>query len=74
VVITEPEGARVTINGLAYGTSPLTVRDLPPGAKRIRVTKDGYGGEERILGADAARSTTSLRIVLHEIPADRGPH
>jgi hypothetical protein len=66
VVITEPEGARVTINGLAYGTSPLTVPELAPGAKRIRVTKDGYGGEERVVRADTARTGITLRIELRE--------
>jgi hypothetical protein len=66
VVITEPEGARVTINGLAYGTTPLTIRDFPPGAKRIRVTKDGYDGEERVVEAAAARSGITLRIELRE--------
>ena len=66
VVITEPEGARVTINGLAYGTSPLTVPELAPGDKRIRVTKDGYGGEERVVRADTARTGITLRIELRE--------
>jgi hypothetical protein len=66
VVITDPDGARVTINGLAYGTTPLTIRDFPPGAKRIRVTKDGYDGEERIVEAAAARSGVTLRIELRE--------
>jgi hypothetical protein len=70
VVITDPEGARVTINGLAYGTTPLTVRDPPAGAKRIRVTKDGYDGEERTVEAGAARSGVTLRIELRE--AGRG--
>lgn len=70
VVITAPEGARVTINGMAYGTSPVTVRYLPPGAKRIRVTKDGYTGEERVVGADLARDGGTLRIELRE--ADPG--
>ena len=60
----------MTINGLAYGMSPLTLRDLPPGAKRIRVTKDGYEGEERLVKADAARSGITVRIELKE--ADPG--
>jgi hypothetical protein len=68
-----PEGASVTINGVGYGITPLTVRFLPPGAKRIRATKPGYQSEERFLGAEAAGSTTRLRIVLREISGERSP-
>ena len=49
VVITQPEGARVTINGVGWGITPLTIGHLPPGAKRIRVTKPGYRSEERVV-------------------------
>jgi cytoskeletal protein RodZ len=47
VVTTEPAGARVTVNGVGWGLSPVTVRHLTPGAKRIRITKDGFAAEER---------------------------
>jgi len=67
VVITEPEGARVTINGLGWGTTPLTVRSLPSRSHRIRVTKSGYQAEERVVGANGARATGTLRIVLREL-------
>jgi hypothetical protein len=52
VVTTTPAGARVTVNGIAWGISPLTIRHLPPGEKRIRVTKEGYGSQERVLRVD----------------------
>ena len=65
VVITEPEGARVTINGMGWGTTPLTIHNLPSGARRVRVTKSGYQGEERVVG-NGARATATLRIVLRE--------
>jgi hypothetical protein len=64
VVITEPDGARVTINGVGYGTTPLTIRYLPPGAKRVRVTKTGYETEERLISADELAGRTPLRIDL----------
>jgi cytoskeletal protein RodZ len=47
VVTTQPAGARVTVNGIGWGTAPVTIRHLPPGDKRIRVSKDGYATEER---------------------------
>jgi len=49
VVTTDPPGARVTVNGIAWGTTPIAIRYLPPGDKRIRVSKDGYLAEERAL-------------------------
>jgi hypothetical protein len=73
VVTSQPEGAHVTINGVGYGVTPLNVRFLPPGAKRIRATKAGYQSEERFLSAEAASSTTRLQIVLREIPGGRDP-
>jgi transcriptional regulator with XRE-family HTH domain len=47
VVSTQPEGARVTVNGIGWGTAPVTIRYLPAGPKRIRVTREGYATEER---------------------------
>jgi transcriptional regulator with XRE-family HTH domain len=49
VVTTDPPGARVTVNGIGWGTTPVTIRYLPAGQKRIRVTKEGYASEERMV-------------------------
>jgi cytoskeletal protein RodZ len=49
VVITQPAGARVTVNGIGWGNTPVTVRYLPEGDKRIRVSKDGYATEEQVV-------------------------
>jgi hypothetical protein len=74
VVITQPEGARVTINGVGWGMTPLTVAHLPPGAKRVRITKPGYRSEERVVGTDPERPAATLRVALREV-ADAGrPH
>jgi hypothetical protein len=71
VVITEPEGARVTINGVGWGSTPLRIPNLPPGTKRIRVTRLGYEGEERVLRANDVVGAATLRIVLREM--QQGP-
>jgi len=73
VVVTEPEGAHVTINGVGYGMTPVRIEYLPPGSKRIRATKSGYQSEERFLGPQAANSTANLRIVLREAPGSPEP-
>lgn len=49
VVTTQPAGARVTVNGVGWGISPVTIRFLTPGDKQIRVSKEGYVVEERAL-------------------------
>jgi hypothetical protein len=47
VVTTQPAGAQVTVNGIGWGLAPVTIRYLPAGDKRIRVSKEGYTTEER---------------------------
>jgi hypothetical protein len=63
VVQTLPEGARVTVNGISWGASPVTIRHLEPGAKRIRVTMDGYAATERSVSVDeGTRATIQIRL------------
>jgi hypothetical protein len=44
-VSTEPAGAKVSVDGKAYGITPLTISDLPAG--RRRVVLEGQGGTVR---------------------------
>jgi len=67
VVSTVPAGARVTVNGIAWGVSPVTIRNLPPGDKRVRVTSDGYTAEERLLRLAGGRRQ-AIAIPLHRAP------
>ena len=69
VVLTRPEGARVTVDGIGWGTSPLAIRHLPPGDKRIRVSKPGYGSSERVV-AVAAGNRESVEIALRPLAGD----
>jgi PEGA domain len=71
IVTTEPAGARVTVNGVGYGSTPLTIRYLPPGNKRIRVTKSGYRTEERVVARDDGGAAARLRSALRELPGRR---
>lgn len=70
VVRTRPEGARVTVDGIGWGTSPVAIRHLPPGDKRIRVSKTGYASIERVLAVDG-RARESVEIALPPLPGDR---
>jgi transcriptional regulator with XRE-family HTH domain len=63
VVATEPEGARVTVDGIGWGVTPVTIRHLSPGSKRIRVSKDGYATTERVVSVvDGQRKTTDIPL------------
>jgi cytoskeletal protein RodZ len=63
VITTLPEGARVTVNGIAWGVSPVTIRHLEPGEKHIRVTRDGYdAGQRSVTMEEGARR--AVRIPL----------
>ena len=63
-VITEPVGASVTVDGVGWGITPVTIRYLAPGTKRVRVTRDGYRAEERLIQVETGSRTTTLRIPI----------
>ena len=67
VIETKPAGARVTVNGVGWGTAPITIRYLPPGEKRIRVSKDGYVSEDRLVHL-RENQPSALDIQLRSTP------
>jgi hypothetical protein len=46
-ITSDPPGARVMLDGIGRGATPLTVDNLTKGATRVRVIKDGYVSQER---------------------------
>ena len=59
----QPAGARVTVDGIGWGVTPVTIRYLPPGNKRIRVSKEGYSTIERVVWvAEGHRNTTDIQL------------
>ena len=67
VVVTDPPGARVIVDGIGRGTTPVTIRYLAAGEKRVRVLKDGFSADERTVRLAPAREPTTVVIPL------RGP-
>jgi cytoskeletal protein RodZ len=61
IIVTEPSGARVTVNGIGWGTTPLSLTQLPPGPKQIRVTLEGYAAQARTV---QLRDTGTTRVVI----------
>ena len=67
VITTDPVDARVVVNGVGWGSSPITIQHLAPGEKRLRVTKDGYMAVEHVTHVVSDRSTT-VNIQLQPSP------
>jgi cytoskeletal protein RodZ len=63
-ITSEPAGAQVTVNGVGWGVTPLTIRYMPFGKKLIRATKSGYVGRQRGLDFVPDRPVRSIRIKL----------
>jgi PEGA domain-containing protein/helix-turn-helix protein len=70
-VQSDPDGAQVTVNGIGWGRTPVTVKYLPTGEKRVRLTKDGYVSVERRIQISAEQPVGTLRVTLE--PADTMP-
>ena len=66
-IVTEPSGARVTVDGIGWGQTPVTIRYLPHGTKRVRVTLDGYDAQEQVVQL-APDSPTTVRFALRRTP------
>jgi cytoskeleton protein RodZ len=63
-VQSDPDGAQVTVNGIGWGRTPVTVKYLPLGEKRVRLTKDGYATAERRIQITAERPVRPLHVTL----------
>lgn len=64
IIESTPPGARVTINGVGWGETPLRIRYLPFGAQRVRVAKSRYRSEERVVQLSAEAPVGRVRLQL----------
>jgi cytoskeleton protein RodZ len=72
VVTSEPAGARVTVNGIGWGDTPVTIRHLELGEKRVRVTLPGHVSQERVVRLGPERPNANVRLTLPERPRPSG--
>jgi cytoskeletal protein RodZ len=63
-ITSEPAGALVTVNGVGWGPTPVTIRYMPFGRKLIRATKPGYVSAQRGFDFIPDRRGRSVRIQL----------
>jgi hypothetical protein len=68
-VKTEPAGARVSIDGVARGTTPVTVSDLPPGEHAV-LLESSFGPVKQTVTIEAG-ITASLTVPL--VPTEAAP-
>ena len=57
------------LDGKSVGVTPLTVRDVEPGAHVIRLVRDGYVAAERRVSVTRARPSQTLAVELSRQPA-----
>ena len=67
-IASEPAGADVTVNGIRRGQTPVTIRYLEPGEKRVRVSMHGYASAEQRVALTADRPAQAVRVVLDAAP------
>jgi hypothetical protein len=63
-VTSAPAGARVTVDGIGWGETPVTIRNLPPGQKVIRVTKEGYQSQQQTISVPDDPRSSGVRLIL----------
>ena len=69
LVRSTPSGATVFVDDREYGQTPVAVRNLAPGAHRVRIARDGYATEERRVAITPSRLAQSMIVAL-ERPGD----
>ena len=62
-VDSDPAGAAVLVDGQAQGTTPVALQALPAGDHRVRVVKDGYLDNSRVVKV-AAGQTERVQVRL----------
>jgi len=62
-VTSSPDGARVLVDGIARGRTPVTIRNLDAGERRVRVVLAGFLSVETRVGL-ADRPSTSVHLDL----------
>ena len=67
-ITSEPSGARVVVDGIGRGATPLTVERLTGGLRRVRVIKDGFLSQERDVLVGARGAPATLHVTLDAVP------
>ena len=66
-ITSDPPGARVVVDGIGRGATPLTIHNVNGGALRVRVIKDGFLSQERVIRVGAGRQPATLHLALDAV-------
>ena len=67
----DPEGASVYVDGQLVGQTPVNVGRLPAGDHRVRLVKDGYLENGRLVTVSPTRSNAfHVRLTRHAVSTD----
>jgi len=66
-ITSDPAGAEVTLNGIARGPTPVTVKDIPKGRVSVTLKKDGYEPAVREMSVNAG-DKQELFVSLEALP------
>jgi PKD repeat protein len=69
-VETDPAGAMVLVDGQSWGVTPLAERSIAPGDHRVRVVKEGYLDNSRVVSVQAGQSG---RVQVKLTPQGKAP-
>ncbi|MFW6067460.1 MAG: PEGA domain-containing protein [Myxococcota bacterium] len=62
-IVTQPDGATVSVDGETVGTSPATKEGLPPGEHVVQASADGYASAEKEIEVEAGQQrVVSLKL------------
>jgi cytoskeletal protein RodZ len=61
-VTSDPSGARVMVDGIGRGSTPLTLDNLTAGSRRVRLIKDGFVSQERDVRLGTRPLTLDVRL------------
>lgn len=67
VLTSEPPGARVVVNGVERGYTPLTLKNMPAKTYRIEIQRGGYYSSSRKVALGAGQ-TRRLAFALQALP------
>jgi hypothetical protein len=63
-ITSNPPGARVTVDGIAWGVTPVTLHHVAPGDRRVRVTLPSFTAAERQVHVADEAAPQRLHVVL----------
>ena len=63
-ITSTPPGARVTVDGIGRGQTPLTVGNLALGSRTVRITQDGYASHQTVVQLSGENPSRTVSVPL----------